>query len=125
MKALARDTLKYAKMLEEAGVPRKQAEAHIETTNTMMNDYFASKDDLLAVEHRLEAQISSVRNELKTEIASVKNELKTEIASVKSELKQDMLTLKQELTVMMGKLFAWQGGIIIAVIGIAVAILRH
>lgn len=114
MKASARDTLKYAKMLEEAGVPRKQAEAHIETTNTMMNDYFASKDDLLAV-----------RNELKTEIASVRSELKEEITSVKSELKQDILKLKQELTVMMGKLFAWQGGIIIAVIGIAVAILRH
>jgi hypothetical protein len=60
------DTLGYAKRLRDGGVPNPQAEAHAEAAREFImtelvtkQDWLAFKQDLLALETRLEARIDT------------------------------------------------------------------
>lgn len=50
------NSLKYAKILEDAGLPRNQAETHIQILSDVIGEEMATKDDI----RRLESQISSL-----------------------------------------------------------------
>ena len=50
---MAFDTLGYAKHLEQAGVERRQAEAHAEAMNQYLRPELATKADLAALEQRI------------------------------------------------------------------------
>ena len=47
-------TLKYAKKLEEAGVNRKQAEAHVSVLADFLEEEMATKGDIFRLEARLQ-----------------------------------------------------------------------
>ena len=47
------DTLRYSKLLEEAGVSREQAEAHIRIIAEIVEGDLATKQDLRELEYRL------------------------------------------------------------------------
>ena len=123
--------MKYAKKLEEMGIPKEQAEAQVQIIADIMEGTLASKYDVLVVRNEvreeirlLRVEIAAVRAELKEEIAAVRNELKEEIAAVRTELKleivsfrtelkaeidklrADMLQLQNELTIRLGKMMA-------------------
>lgn len=51
------DTLKYTKILMEAGVPAKQAEGQAEALAHVVEDQIATKQDLQLLETRLESKI--------------------------------------------------------------------
>ena len=53
------DTLGYAKRLREAGVPNPQAEGHVEAAREFIMTELVTKQDLLALETRLEARIDT------------------------------------------------------------------
>lgn len=54
------NTLKYAKILESAGISRKHAEAHIEIINSVVEDDMATKQDLKELEYRLTIKICGI-----------------------------------------------------------------
>lgn len=54
------NTLKYAKVLETAGVSRKQAEAHVEIISSVLENDMATKQDLKELEYRLTIKISGI-----------------------------------------------------------------
>lgn len=91
------DSLMYAKKLEEAGLTREQAEAHVQMLTDVVNSNLATRQDLKDLRGDLRADIARVRTELKTEIAQVRTELKTEIAEVRTELKAEIADLRNEL----------------------------
>lgn len=47
------NALKYAKNLEEAGIPRKQAEAQVQMMMEIMEMSLATKQDILMLEQKL------------------------------------------------------------------------
>ena len=54
------DTLEYVRKLERAGVPAQQAEAQPEALADALGSAVATRDDLRAMETRLETRIASV-----------------------------------------------------------------
>ncbi|MBI2605133.1 MAG: hypothetical protein HYW49_03525 [Deltaproteobacteria bacterium] len=53
------NTLKYAKILEEVGFSREQAETSIKILVDIMEDKLASKQDLEELERRLDLKLES------------------------------------------------------------------
>ncbi len=107
---LAFDTLRAAKLLQQAGFDESQAEAVVTTVGDALTENVATKADLERVETTLKAEMAEVKAEtaavkadlervettLKAEMAEVKAELKTEMAGVKAELKTEMAELRAE-----------------------------
>jgi phosphoribosyl-ATP pyrophosphohydrolase len=102
MAAVAFDTHKYIKSLEDAGVPLQQAEAQAKVLAEAIEVTLASKQDL----------------------QNIKNELKSDIADLKSELKSDMAGLKVEIANSKSIMIMWLVGAMIAQTGIIITILK-
>ena len=54
------NTLKYTKQLEEAGIAREQAEAHIQIIAEIIEVDVATKNDLRDLEYRLIIKLSAI-----------------------------------------------------------------
>jgi ethanolamine utilization cobalamin adenosyltransferase len=109
------NSLKYAKILESVGVPRKQAETHVHLMGDMMAANFASREDLAhiagemlrlrtdtqvefkAVRAEMKAEFAAVRAEMTSEFAAVRAEMKTEFAAVRSEMASEFASIRAEM----------------------------
>ena len=91
--AFAFDTLGYAKRLREAGVSNDQAEAHAEAAREFIMTELVTKSDLYAVKSELDLRLLATRNDLQAAL--------------------DKMAL--QLTVRLG-------GIVVASVGVAVAV---
>ena len=60
------NSLRYSKILEEAGVARKQAEAHVEILADMMASHFATTQDLKDLEGRVSERFTDLRYEMRS-----------------------------------------------------------
>ena len=105
MTAVAFDTLRFAKRLEDAGVPAVQAAATATAFAEATGDVIATKidigdlrRDMAAMRAELRADIASLRQELRGDSASLRQELKADIASVR----QDMKALELRMTIKLG-----------------------
>jgi len=87
------DSLKYAKILEEAGIPRNHAETHIRVLGDVIGDEMATKQDLAIVGKDLSLRMGGLGTEFKTEIS----ELRTDMDGLRTELKDEMLKLRDDL----------------------------
>lgn len=85
------NTLKYAKMLEEVGFSRDQAETSIKILVDIMEDRLASKEDL---------------KELKDDVHHRFSMLESKIDSKFSEQELKFTMLESKLTIRMGAMFA-------------------
>lgn len=54
------NSLKYAKILEDAGLPRNQAETHVEILGDVMQGEVATKEDI----RRLESEMKSLEQRI-------------------------------------------------------------
>jgi hypothetical protein len=95
---VAFDTLAYVKHLEEAGIDRKQAEAHAEAMNQYLRPDLATKDDITTVR----GEITALRSEVATDIAA----LRSDIAALRSDMAQRESRLIGVIAAMLGVLFA-------------------
>ncbi|HMN68543.1 MAG TPA: DUF1640 domain-containing protein [Bdellovibrionales bacterium] len=134
------DSLKYAKKLVETGVPREQAEAHIEIIVELMDTNLANKQDIKDVRQDMAGAVSELRQEIKDarvelgqdikdvrtqmqqEIKDLRAEMTQEFQSVRAEMTQefqsvraDMLQLEQRMTIKLG-------GIVSLAVGVAVGL---
>lgn len=127
------NSLKYAKKLEEAGVPREQAETHLMILSEVMESNLATKQNLkdLSADLRsevaeqgrsLRAEISLVRQELKAEISSVHQELKAEISELRSEMRTGFqlidakfIQLEQRMTIKLGAIVSIALGVMLTI----------
>jgi hypothetical protein len=58
------NSLKYVKILQEAGISREQAEIQVQLMNEIMDNTFATKQDLKDVEVALRHDISLLKQEI-------------------------------------------------------------
>jgi hypothetical protein len=109
------NSLKYAKILESVGVPRKQAETHVHLMGDMMAANFASREDLAhiagemlrlrtdtqvefkAVRAEMKAEFAAVRAEMTSEFAAVRAEMTSEFAAVRAEMKTEFAAVRSEM----------------------------
>ena len=91
--AFAFDTLGYSKRLRDAGVATNEAEAHAEAARDFIMTELVTKSDLYAVKSELDLRLLATRNELQAAM--------------------DKMAL--QLTVRLG-------GIVVASVGLAVAV---
>lgn len=102
----------YAEKLEKSGFTKSQAEASLQVLVEIMNQEFATKEDVRGLSHQLHVEVNSLRKELHSEISSLRNELHSEISLVRSDLDKlgDKLTIRMGtmmiagLTIMFGML---------------------
>ena len=88
------NTLKYAKILEEAGFSREQAETSIKILVEIMEDKLATKQDFLRLEQELANKAT------KQDFLRLEQELATKAS------KQDILQLKHDLTLKLGAMLS-------------------
>ncbi len=89
------DSLKYAKILEEAGVPREQAETHVYLIKDVIGEEMATKKDL-------DTSISSLKLEMSAEFTSVRSEMNSKFEKVH----HDMVSLEHRMVIKLGTITA-------------------
>lgn len=104
------NSLKYAKILEESGLPRKQAEAHIEILSNVMGEDVATKQDIRI----LDAKIDTVEASLKKDISILEEKMNLGFKHVDAKLEK----LQYQLIVKLGALMAFLFGSSVAVLGL-------
>ena len=92
------DTHRYIKHLTEAGFTEQQAEVLAEEQVLLLNENFATRENLDKVDAGLKTALARVEAELKAELARVEAGLKENIARVEAELKENIAEVRAELT---------------------------
>lgn len=83
------DTLMYVKRLEAIGISREQAELQVQVMADIVDNNYATKQD-----------VKDFRNEVKVEFDTVR----VEIRELRTELKHDMHRLEDRLTLKLGSM---------------------
>lgn len=100
------NTLKYVRILEKAGVPRDQAEVHIqlmsEALGKEMVTHFGTKTDLLRLEGKIESEVNRLESKIEFEV----NRLESKIESEVNRLEFAMNKLEARLTIKLGAMMA-------------------
>ena len=132
------DTHEAVQELTTAGVPERQAEAHVRLQARLIEQHFATKSDIDTLRQetrtefaKLRAEIADLRAELKGDIADLRAELKGDIADLRAELKGDianvrteMADLRTSLTDKIDTSFRWLIGIQVGIAGILLAAIK-
>lgn len=96
------NSLKYAKILEDAGLSRNQAETHIQILSDVIGEEMATKHDLKSLETVLKAELGAMRGES----AALETSIRGEIKSVEQNLKLELQSLEHRMTIRLGTLLA-------------------
>lgn len=123
---VAFDTLRFAKRLEEAGVPAPQAAATASAFAEAVGEVLATKQDLENEARDIRDEIAGLGRELRAEIAALRQEMKDEITALRQEmrgeitaLRRDMKELELRMTIKLGAMMAGS----IALVGAMVKLL--
>ncbi len=82
MNALSFDTLRFAKRMQEAGLPQPQAEALAEALSDAVHDTVATKADIEKAVAELRGEIADLRTEQRGDIASLRTEMRDQQVSM-------------------------------------------
>jgi hypothetical protein len=103
---VAIDTLSYARRLEQAGVPRAQAEAHAEAVHALVREEVATKADVETVKRDLQRDLQEVEARLKSEIRELDLRLGGKIDGVETRLDAKIDQLESRIAVKLGGMLA-------------------
>jgi len=95
MKAIAFDTLEFAKTLKEANFSNEQAEALARAVSGIVEEQLATKRDLKELELALRRDIKELETSLKRDMKELEN-----------SLRQDMKDMEYRLTIRLGGMLA-------------------
>ena len=93
--------------LQEAGVPEKQAKAHLRLISSLMGSELATKTELKQVEAELKRDIKQLDAKIETVKAELKRDIKqldAKIETAKAELKRIEAELKRDIKELEGKI---------------------
>lgn len=92
------NTLEYARMLEAAGIPTDQAEAHAQAlSEAMANCSVVAPSDMVILRSELLARMDLLRHELYARMDLLKHELHARIDAIKQELNYRIDTLELQM----------------------------
>ena len=84
------NAISYIKELEKAGLSRDGAEIMMKCQIDMMNDHFATKQDIYRLESKFEKIHRELKAELKADIEAVRTELTLTINKVQIDINKDL-----------------------------------
>lgn len=100
------NTLKYVRILEKAGVPRDQAEIHVqlmsEALGKEMVTHFGTKTDLLRLEGRIESEVNRLESKIESEVSRLESKIEFEIKRLESKIESEVNKLESRLIIKMG-----------------------
>lgn len=86
------NSLKYAKQLEQVGVSREQAEAHLQIIGEIMESNFATREDLVELKHIVESRFAAFDSRLN----SLKSDFESKLDTFESKLDSKLDTLESK-----------------------------
>lgn len=100
------NSLKYAKKLEDAGVTREQAEAHVQILTEVMETNFATKHDFIVLENAMSAKFEAFDKATGTKFDSFTNAIKSEFVIRDKELDNKVSRLENRMLLKGGLVFS-------------------
>lgn len=127
------NSLKCVKKLEEAGVPREQAEIHIQIMSELIESNLVTgeqfKEGIFLLNGEFNRDMSTLRSELKEDMSTLRTELKDDMTEFRGEIhgelemvRHGMREMESRLVIKLGTTVAM--GAFIALIGSAVALAK-
>ncbi len=117
------NSLKYVKVLEDIGVPRNQAEAHIQIMTDIIETNLATKQDLKDLELATHQDFKDLRIEMQQEFKSVRTEMqqgfmgvRTEFQSLKTDLENKIAQSEYRMTIKLGTIVSIAVGVAVTLI---------
>lgn len=107
------NSLKYAKSLEEAGVPREQAEAHVHLITEALDMNFATKQDVQLVAQDMQGlrqDFQILRNEFQKDLQTLEFKFDQKVV----QLKDAIIQSEQRITIRLGTIVATSIGAAVA-----------
>lgn len=92
------DSLKYAKILEEAGVNREQAETHIRVLGSIIGDEMVTKKDLAVVHSDIKTEFAEFKLNLTNDFTEFKTDMTNEFAEFKLDITNEFAAFKTDMT---------------------------
>ncbi|MDE0175387.1 MAG: DUF1640 domain-containing protein [Defluviicoccus sp.] len=114
------DTHEAVQELTTAGVPERQAEAHVRLQARLIEQNFATKRDVDDLGAALRSEMAELRAELKGEIETLRQETRTEFAKVRTE----MAELRANLSDKIDTSFRWLIGIQVGIAAILLGAIK-
>jgi DNA gyrase/topoisomerase IV subunit A len=126
MTTLPFDTHKAVKDLQEAGFEEAQAEAVVATVGAAIVGNVATRHDVIEARNDLRAEMQTLDSERKTDIQKLGSDLRAEMQTLDSERRADIQKLgsdlRDEMQAMELRITLRMGGLIIAGVGLIVAL---
>ncbi|HEX4923995.1 MAG TPA: hypothetical protein VFV50_07910 [Bdellovibrionales bacterium] len=92
------NSLKYAKMLEDVGHSRAQAEAHVQMVTEIMETHLATKDDI----HGVRGDIRELRGKMEHDFSLVY----AKFDGLKSDLESRIVQSEYRMTIRLGTIIS-------------------
>lgn len=109
------NTLKYAKLLEDVGFSRDQAETSIQILAETMEDKLATKQDLQEFKLVMGHEFHAFRTEMRSDFEAFRTEMRTEFVEFKTEVRHELVLFESRFTVRMGGMLAASIAILTAI----------
>jgi hypothetical protein len=92
------DTLKYVKLLEQAGLSRELAETHVQVLVEVMDNQLATGEDLRNMGLLMKADIQDFRAEMRAEFQKFKSGMSAEFQEFKSGMSAEIQEFKSGMS---------------------------
>lgn len=101
------NSLKYAKILEKAGLPRDQAETHIQILSDVIGEEMATKDDIKSLKFDI-SKIKSNISRVESSVSKIESSMATkdDISRLESKTAYELQALEHRMTLKLGGLMA-------------------
>ena len=117
--AVAFDTLKASRRLQNAGFDESKAEAIVSIFAADIGASLATKGDLAAVRTDLTDELAALR----TDIEHMEERLEEKIANTEERLEQKIARIEQRLIIRMGAMVGGGVAVVLAALGIVTGII--
>ncbi len=128
--AVAFDTLKASRRLQNAGFDESKAEAIVSIFAADIGASLATKGDLAAVRTDLTDELAALRTDiehmeerLEEKIANTEERLEQKIANTEERLEQKIARIEQRLIIRMGAMVGGGVAVVLAALGIVTGII--
>ena len=91
------DTHEAVHQLTAAGVPERQAEAHVRLQAQLIEQNFATKPDIEALRRDTKADIQALRRDTKADIQALRRDTKADIQALRRDTKADIQALRRDM----------------------------
>jgi hypothetical protein len=105
------NALRYTEELERAGFSRSQAETSVKMLIDLMNENFATKNDLGELGSDMNTMLIAIRSDmnameqsLRSDVNAMEQSLRSDMNAMEQSLRSDMRELEYKLTIKLGTL---------------------